>query len=781
MLKKKSNNTQKPNQPKKKKRWLTKRTFWSLLSGLILLIIIGGFFFIQYVIDGLPSLEELENPKQKLASTVVSIDGEEIGQFFKQNRVPTQIDSIQPFVINALIATEDRKFYDHWGVDLERFMKAMFKTFFMFKKEGASTITQQLAKNLYSLKIRDENYFDTGVRKLREWITAVQIERTFTKREILEMYFNESYFGRGAYGIASASNIYFDKEVSELTVPEGAVFIGLLKSSVYYDPVRNYDNAFRRRNLVMYNMVQTGFLGQEEYNRYKVEPIELAEERISQGFKSTIAPHFVEYVRQQLDELSTEYGFDIYEDGLTIYTTLDTRMQKAANKAVDDHLPEFQKQFDKRWNWNRRDNKKILEDHITKAIKSTKAYKEALNVAARDSVEFRLRNDDAFIDSVKEASQTIEVGFVALDAHSGQIRAMVGSRDNEFAYGLNHVTQIRRQPGSSFKPVVYTVAIDNGLYPAYPMLNQPFEYPAGDGKVWSPQNFDHSTGGFVTLRDAIRESLNLVAARLIIEDYVPLWKVGQYAQRMGIKSRLDLVPAIALGTSEVTPLEHTSMYATLANRGIYNEPIGILRIEDKDGVVIDQFFPETQEAISEETAYIITDMLQDVINHGSGLRARSYFSGPAAGKTGTTQEYGDAWFMGYTPSLAAGTWVGFDDRRISFTGSYGQGARAALPIWAGFMKYVYEDEELELDASKESFPAPANGNVVPVNFCKETIFELGNPRLVSNDCRQGSVTDIIKLKDIPPTYNQRTDTSINIRERWLAVDSTAHRAVEIVD
>ena len=514
----------------KKKKFSFKKFFIYLFSILVISSFTASYFLYQYVVEGLPSLEQLENPKQTLASTVYSDDGVEIGQFFKQNRIETNIDSIPKYFVDALIATEDRKFFSHWGVDFERFIKAMFKTAFLFKREGASTITQQLAKNLYNLKIVDETIFDTGVRKLREWMTAIQIEKTYTKLEILEMYLNESYFGKGAYGIESAAKVYFNKEAKELTIPECAVFVALLKSSVWYDPERNYDRSIRRRNLVMYNMVQMGYLPRPEYDKLKVLPIELSEEKLSNRFRSVIAPHFVEHVRQQMNDKEDEYGFDLYEDGLTIYTSLDTKMQQFAHEAVTTHLDEFQKQFDRRWTWDDSLGEVVLEDHLGRAIRNTRAYKNAKGEEKELVIE-KYKANKAFVDSVKRKATTIQVGFVALDAKNGNIKALVGSRNLDFAYGLNRATQIKRQPGSSFKAVIYTVAMENGLYPAYPMLNQPFNFNG-----WEPKNFEKTTGGFITLRDAIRSSVNLVSGRLIIEDKVQLWKVGMYAQKMGIKN-----------------------------------------------------------------------------------------------------------------------------------------------------------------------------------------------------------------------------------------------------
>jgi penicillin-binding protein 1A len=356
-----------------------------------------------------------------------------------------------------------------------------------------------------------------------------------------------------------------------------------------------------------------------------------------------------------------------------------------------------------------------------------------------------------------------------MDPKNGEIRAMVGGRDQKFLYGLNHATQIKRQPGSAFKPIVYSVAIDNGLYPAYPIKNESFNYNG-----WSPQNFEGTTGGYVTLRHALAESLNLVAARLIIEGHAQLWKIGRFAEKMGIKSKLDLYPSIALGTSVISPLELTDAYATLANHGINNEPISILKIANKDDVPIESFTSYASEAIPEETAFIVTDMLRTAIDAGTGASARGRynFHRPAAGKTGTTQGFTDAWFVGYTPQLCGGAWVGFDDQRIAFNGEYGQGARAALPIWAIFMHDVYE----RLNLPVEDFKAPASGNVIAVKFCRESIFESGEPRVFSPDCQGGSLTDIINIKDIPSgSSGYIRDTSYHFYDYYKTKDSSASK------
>ncbi len=755
-----------------------KKTFWLVTGILFVAVLTGGFFFFQYIVEGLPSLEQLENPQQSLASNVYSVDGKLIGQYFKENRIEANIDSLPQNLINALVATEDRKFFDHWGVDLERFMKAMVKNVFMFKREGASTLTQQLAKNLYSLRMGRESLFDTGVRKLREWITAVQIEKSYTKKEILEMYLNESFFGNRAYGIEMAARTYFNKKASELEVQESAVLVALLKSHVYYNPVRRYNNSLRRRNVVMYNMYVTGLLTKDRYDQLKLLPIDLSLGKEKQRFKSSVAPHFVEYVRQKLEDMKDKYGYDLYQDGLSIYTTLDTRMQSFAVKATVDHLNEFQETFDKYWKWTKRDNRKILKDHLWRAVRNRPEYRNLKTKAEREEFFERMKRNVAFVDSVQQDAQRIEAGFVAIDPKSGEIRAMVGARDQDFRYGLNHTSQIKRQPGSCFKPVLYTTAIENGYYPAYPLLNQRFSYPTPAGE-WSPQNFDHTTGGYMTLRDGLKNSKNIIAARLIIEDLVEEYQVGNMAKRLGINTKMELFPSMALGVNVVEPIELVSVYATIANKGIYNEPFAITKIEDKDGIILDSFSSIPTEAIEEETAYIITDMLTSVVREGTAKRvwAIHKFMAPCAGKTGTTQDYADAWFMGFTPEIAAGVWVGFDDNRIKFTGSYGQGAKAACPVWSNFMKMTYDSLRLP----PTPFERPASGNVVEVDFCKESIFELGDPKLYSMDCANGKYRDIIHVDNLPNYFNSDRDTTVKFFNKYWFVDSTSHEALEITD
>lgn len=730
---------------KMKKKSKKKNKIW-IISGAAVLIILG--VFLAFIYSGLPSLEELENPKPQLASKVFSADGELLGQYFIENRIEIHFDKLPDYLIKALIATEDRKFYSHWGVDVTRFIKAMVKNVFsMSLSEGASTITQQLARNLYELKLTRETKLDKAIRKIREWITAIQIEKNFTKNEIIELYFNVSYFGKSAYGIEAASRVYFGKSASELTLPESALFIALLKSPRDFDPVNRYDNALQRRNLVMYNMVQTGFLDEAEYEKLKQEPIVLASEKPS--VMKSIAPYFMEYVRLQMSDLADKYGYDLYRDGLNIYTSVDSRMQKIANEAAAKHVSDYQKLFEKNWSWNK--NKELLSTLIDEAIRKTRDYRSEESKEKRAEIYNRLKKDEAFIDSVKFVATRIEVGFVVIDPFTGEIKAMVGGTNQDFGRGLNHVSGIRRQPGSSFKPIIYATAMENGYYPAYTILNQKFDYNG-----WSPSNSDDEYTGYETMRYALAKSLNVITGRMTISEIAPPKQVVKIAQRMGITSKIDPFPAIALGTSEVTPLEMTSAFGTYVNKGVHVEPISILKIEDKNGILIDQFVPEYVQAISPQTATIMVSMMEDVVNYGTGAGVRKYYQYPAAGKTGTTQNFSDAWFVGYTPEMVAGTWVGFDDHRVKFTDWYGQGARAALPIWSMFMEGTYK--ELKIPVGYFEY---AEG-VDTVAFCKKTM-DLGDSRLANNYCPE-LVYDIVNSKHLPLTCDIHTDKNAIIKE-----------------
>jgi penicillin-binding protein 1A len=650
----------------------------------ILIVVIALLLVFGYVAwdisRGLPSLEQLEQPHPEIATRIVSTDGEPIDQFYIKNRTTVHLRNIPPFMLKALIATEDRNFYKHWGVDVTGILRAFTTDIFTLqKRQGASTITQQLARNLYL------NQEKTAIRKLREAVTAVQIERTHTKEEILEMYFNVTYFGRGAYGVQAASQAYFGKDVNKLTPAQAAYLIGILKGPENYDPDDDYDRAVNRRNTVIENMVNAGAITEAESAKVKKQPLKTKEYTGYQG----IAPHFAEMVRQQLSKMPEMQGYDLYRDGLTIYTTMNAAMQRAANRAVAEHVEEYQKTVvDKRFNW--KTHQALLDSSVAKAIRQLPEYREAPSDADRLAIAVRLKADKTFIDSVKTEETRMQAGFVCIDQATGQILAMVGASNyKQVRYGLNHVTQIIRQPGSSFKPIVYASAFEHGASPESMVSNEPISVKMG-GQVWRPHNFEgEAEGGFTTVRYAIEQSLNLAAVHTI-EELTSVSDVVKLAHKLGIQSNVPPYPSIALGTADVSPLELTSAYSTFANDGTRATPYAIVRVEDRSGKIIYQRKPEYDNVLEPRVAREVTSALQDVVDNGTGKRVRNYFHYPAAGKTGTTQNYADAWFVGYTPHYTAGVWVGFDDKRMTFSGADGQGGRAAAPIWGRFMKYAYD-------------------------------------------------------------------------------------------
>lgn len=721
----------------KKPFWANRRVTWTAAAAGFVALLAA---YAVYLISGLPSLEQLENPRSELATKIYSSDGEVLDQLFVKNRTRITLGELPKELVDALIATEDKNFYDHWGVDLPRFVRAMVKNALLLKlREGASTITQQLARNLYDLKGANESVFGKMTRKIREFITAVQIEKNYTKEEILEMYLSAAYFGRSAYGIASASQIYFGKDPADLSLSECALLIGMLKGPGAFDPFRRFERAVNRRNTVLNQMAKYNYISEKQELEAEHEKPELrpADEQTTTG----IAPHFVEWIRQQMLQKADKYGFDIYRDGLSVYTTLDSRMQRAANRAVNEHLKEYQTAFDKQWNWKL--HKDELSRAIQLAIRTSDEYRDAQTSRQRDSIARVLRRKPAFVDSVKRDAQRIEVGFVVIDHHNGNIVAMVGgSNYRNFKYGLNHVTQIRRQPGSAFKPFVYTVAIDNGYPPCFELLNQPVTIMMANGKRWAPENFNHEFGGKSTLREGIKQSINLVAIRAIME-IAPVKTVIEYAHRMGIHSDLPPYESLAIGTGEVQPLEITAAYGVFPNEGVYVEPMSILRIEDKNGNIIEENSPDKREVLSPETAYLMTSMMEDNVNGGTGGRVRAYFWGPAAGKTGTTQEYADAWFIGFTPHLTAGVWVGFDNKTVHFTTADGQGGRAAAPIWGKFMNSVYNDQTIGLTPASFIQPEGIERDTICLEtkkiatpYCPERGVEVFNKKYPPGKCQK---------------------------------------------
>ncbi|MFZ4524711.1 MAG: penicillin-binding protein 1A [Chlorobium sp.] len=652
---------------------------------------------------GLPSLEELENPNPELASLVYSEDGVLLHKFFLKNRTFIPLKSIPRSTRYALIATEDVAFYSHWGVDLRRLAIAMGQNIFRgpSRWQGASTITQQLAKNLYLSQER------TVTRKVKEFITAIELEKTYTKDEILALYLNTVYFGSGAYGIEAAAYTYFGKPAYLLTLPESATLIATLKNPTAYNPAKNPTGAIGRRNLILSLMEKVQFITPKQAAAAKKSPLVLKYTPVShQG----LAPYFTEYVRQTVKPSTMLGNLDLYRDGLTIQTTLNSRMQNYAQQAAAEHLAELQTAFDRSWRWPESlKNQIIMESDRFTELKD--------NGLSEQQAMAKLKADQVWLNELLKEKTRIQVALVAIDPTNGHVKAWVGGNrfsPDEYKYQFDHVWQAKRQPGSTFKPFVYTAAIDKGLPANFLVLDQPLELNSGNG-IWSPRNSDGSSGGMTTLRTALSRSLNQVTVRLAYE-HLKTSEIISYARRMGITSPMPSNLSIALGTSEVSPLELAGAFSTFANNGIWNEPVSILKVEDKHNRTISEYTPNHRFAIDSTTNFVMVSMLKDVINKGTGasVRGRYGFTAEAAGKTGTTQSMKDAWFAGFTPQLVAVVWTGFDDERIKFTSmEYGQGARAALPVWAGFMKRCYSDPSLKLE--NRYFHIPETVIAVPIS------------------------------------------------------------------
>lgn len=682
---------------------------WTLIISFVVLSIII-FIYIEVVIsDGMPSIAQLENPKLNLATQIYSSDGMLIDHYYVERRVDLPLDSIPLYFRKALIATEDRKFYSHWGVHVTRIFKAAVKNIFAgHTKEGASTITMQLARNLYL------NQDVTMTRKIREAFTAIQIEKNYTKDQILQLYSNTVYFGRGAYGIGVASQVYFDKSPQNLTLGECASLVAMLKNPYGYDPYLNPEKASLRRDLVLSLMLEQELISPKEYLKAAEEPlisVSNAKANRALRYKQLVAPHFVEMIRQELRDDQRLANFDLYRDGLVINTSLNYKIQKYANEAVEEHLSEFQKYFDKNWSWNR--NKKLLTTLIEKAIKTNPVYRAAKS-SEKDAIYRKFSGNSKFIDSVKNAATTIQVGLVVLDPKTGDILAMVGAspkfiNENPSAkYSLNHVTQIQRQPGSSFKPFVYTSALMKGLTPFSEIECGPFSYTLSTGEVWSPSGSGSCAEGEKrSLYSALAASINTVAARLITQVTTPE-DVITIAKRMGIKSPLGAYPALALGAGgDVSPMEMAQAFGTFPTRGISTQTRYLRDVQDHYGNTLiksDRRPVQTKGIIPDSIAEEMIFMMKGVVDGGTASIIRQFLNGvDAAGKTGTTNDAADAWFIGYTPELVCAVWVGFDDKRVNFDclGSYGYGGRTAAPIWGRLMAKIYND--LSLPYKKRTF------------------------------------------------------------------------------
>lgn len=704
-----------------------------------MLLVFGGVLFTWAIainflglFGPLPSLEALENPRSELASEVYSADGKLMGKLYLVNRIPVEYEEISPHVINALLATEDIRFEQHAGVDLKGLGRVFFKTLLLGKREsgGGSTLTQQLAKNLFETRAKSSlgplaklPGLKMVIIKMKEWITAIRLERNYTKREIITMYLNEVAFGHNAFGIEAAANTFFNKNASQLDAVEAATLVGLLQAPSRYSPVNNPENCRQRRNVVLAQMHKYGFLTNEDYQKAIAADIQLDFRPDDPG--SGIAPYFRAEVRNFMKQWCKQRGLPenhFYTAGYKIYTTIDSRLQQYAEAAAMQHMRERQRRFDQVWRhadpWHK------IPGYIEAAARQSERYRslqaiygddeKAIFAQMQKPVRMQIfswagEQDTLMspIDSIRHYKRFLHVGFICIEAGSGHVKAWVGGINFKH-FNYDHVKQGRRQPGSSFKPVLYATAIDMGYTPCYEMVDRAVTY--GD---WSPKN---SYAGFTNrsypLRKALGMSINTIAAQLIMD--IGPHNVVRFAKQLGIRSPLDPVGALSLGASAVTLYELSLAYSVFINQGKRIDPIYITRITDKNGKVLEEFTAETREVMSEEKAYMMIDMLKASLEPGgTSGRLHSYGitrNNEIGGKTGTTQNHADGWFFGITKDYVAGVWVGGDDMYIRFPSiADGQGAVLALPIWGQFTKSIYEDPNLPYKPGY--FPRPASMSV----------------------------------------------------------------------
>lgn len=713
------------------------------MYGLFYLASIGKF-------GEMPDFRQLENPKTNFASEIISSDNEVLGKYyFNDNRTPIKYEDINTKTVEALIATEDERFYSHPGIDLKATLRAIV---FLNTRGGASTISQQLARQLF-VGVRSRNIIQAVGQKIKEWVIAVELEKQYTKEEIITMYLNIYDFGYYGDGIKSASNIYFSKEPIDLKIEESAMLIGMLQNSSLYDPLRRPEITKNRRDLVLMQMAKNKYISENEKDSLQEIPLEL--NYTPQSHRQGLATYFRSYLRGFMKDWtdnnlkSDGSKYNLYSDGLKIYTTINSKMQKYAEESVTEHMKNLQKEFfiqnDTLSTAPFRDLDEDEEESIMKRTmrrserwrkarlsgKSADEIEEIFNVPTEMSI-FSWEGDiDTImspIDSIRYYKHFLQAGMMSMNPKNGHVMAWVGGINyRNFQY--DHVMQSKRQIGSTFKPFLYATAIDQLKLSPCDMLPdaihciEPYKY--GNPDPWCPTNSSDKYGGMRTLSNALANSKNTISAQLI--DRVGPRPVADLARNLGVSSNIPNVPAIALGTPDLSVYEMVGAYGAFANKGIYVKPIMVTKIEDRNGKIVFQSTPETKDVLSEESSYVTLKLLEGVTKFGSGARLRhdipederNYvyknvvsgypykFDNAIAGKTGTTQNQSDGWFIGMVPNLVTGVWVGGEDRSIHFEEiAFGQGATMSLPIWGLFMKKCYEDEELGV--SKEDFEEPEN-------------------------------------------------------------------------
>ncbi len=644
-----------------------------------------------------PSISDIRKAGSEQPAQILSADGRKITEFKQSNRQWVALKEISPQVVKALIATEDHRFYDHFGLDWRRTASAMYYTL-RGDRQGGSTLTQQLARNLYPEEI---GRAASLTRKLKEAITALKIEAVYSKDEILETYLNTVPFLYNAFGIEMAARTYFDTSADALDVLQSATLVGMLKGNSYYNPVLNPERAVQRRNIVLAQMVKRGQLDAAKFESLKQRPLRVEFERQSEP--PGPAPHFAQQLRKWLIAWADRNDYNIYSDGLVVQTTLDYKLQVQANQAVSRQG--YQLQHLANTAWGRSSVWTAGNPLVESFMRDTAAYQAAIDGGATPEQAIKqLAADTAFMRELRRQKTTIQAGFLALDPQNGQIKAWVGSRDfKEDAF--DHVQQARRQPGSTFKPFVYGEAFRQGMSPDDTLVDEAVEIEVGGDEIWRPSDGKPPSGQPMRLADALAYSKNTITAQLIQE--VGPNKVAKLAQAMGIRqSTLEAVPSLALGTSPVSLIEMVAAYGTIANGGRYIEPVMVTRIEDRDGKVIEEFASaEGAQALSKDVAYTLLDTMRGVITRGTGSAIRSRFGirADVAGKTGTTQDNADGWFLLMHPQLVGGAWVGFNDSRVTLRSDYwGQGAHSALPIVGDFFNNALRNRLIDRNARFEA-------------------------------------------------------------------------------
>jgi penicillin-binding protein 1A len=615
------------------------RAFFASLSLVLLLAGLGLVAVLEVAGRDLPSPSHLQDITPAEKTRVLDKDGKLIGEFYRENRILVTLDQIPKPLVQAFLAVEDRNFYKHWGIHVPSIFRAVLRNAMSLRvREGASTITQQLARNLFL------THEQTLSRKIKEAVLAVRIEQNYSKEEILEMYLNQIYFGEGAYGVQSAARGIFGKDVRDLTLPECALLAGLPRNPRGYSPFRHADAARRRRDVVLVAMRECGYVTREQADAAKRSPVEVAASPLS----VENAPYFMEQVRQMLEK---ELGSEIlFEGGLTIHTTLDLALQQETERILENELSRLEKE--------------------TGTKVTREKYLEAKDEGKNPKAEY------------------LQGAAIVMDAATGAIRTLVGGRSFDDS-NFNRATSALRQPGSAFKPFIYLTAIEKGYYPSYMMLDAPVVYEERGTEPWRPQNYDREFRGPVTLRVALEKSINIPTIKLQEEIGTPA--VIETAREVGLKSAIPEFRSIALGTAEVTLIDLVYAYGVFAQNGIRTEPYFVTKVEDPSGNVLREYRPKQREVLPSAPVALLNNMLQSVVDHGTGAGSRSAgFTLPAAGKTGTTDDYSDAWFVGYTPRTVGGVWVGYDKPRKIGAGM--SGTRAALPIWTEVMKLATRDD-----------------------------------------------------------------------------------------